>query len=291
MILLLLSSFVGATQAACTPAAVQTAVQEGLLAFAAMDDTGVEDAVGAVDTKVACQVAPLPPGVAAEVHQIHGLAAFLGGDTAGAKAAFSAELALDPTSTLPLKIAPEGGKLARLYAESKVPMGTSSDLSIGADYRGYVDGTEASKRPSDRPAVVQLAEYDVVKYSAWLLPASPLPAQYLLGAAPALATAGPGEPTAAAPKPEKAPPPSKEPRTAKPPKEPGARSGTAFLVAGGAAAVVAGGLFATSVVTHGSFEEDPTKLEYTLNHAGYWGSIGTGAVALGLLTVGIVGSF
>jgi hypothetical protein len=143
-----------------------------------------------------------------------------------------------------------------------------------------------------------LAEYDVVKFSAWLPAASPIPSQYLLGGSPVAAAAptGPaGEPTttpssepAAEPRPPKEPKPVKEPKPAAPAK---AHSGTGFLIAGGAAAVVAGGLFTTSILTNGSFDENPTKLGYTLNHAGYWGSIGTGALALGLLTVGIAGSF
>ncbi|MSP56090.1 MAG: hypothetical protein EXR69_10865 [Myxococcales bacterium] len=270
-------SLVSFAEAACTPNDVESAVQEGLLAFAAMDDTGVDDAVEAVDSEVACQTSPLPPGTVAQVHQIHGLAAFLAGDSAGAKAAFSAELAIDPLRTLPLKIAPEGGKLARLHAESIVPVGVRNELGLAVGYQGYVDGVEASRRPADRPAVVQLADREVVGYAAWLLPTSPLPARYVTSAVPLpVAVTAPVLSTAPAPREAKQAPP---------------RSGTAFLIAGGAAAVAAGGLFATSAATHASFENKRTKLDYTINHAGYLGSIGAGAVALGLLTVGIAGSF
>ena len=151
--ILLLHSLVTPALAAtgCAPEDVQSAVQEGLLAFASMDDAGVADAVVAVDAKVACQAAPLPAGTVAQVHQIHGLAAFLDGDAVGAKAAFSAELALEPQSVLPVTIAPEGGKLARLYAESAVPAGEKADMNLSADYLGYVDGVQASKRPRTDP--------------------------------------------------------------------------------------------------------------------------------------------
>lgn len=279
MILAFLTALVVPTYA-CAPAEVESAVQEGLIAFATMDEDGVADAVALVDGKVSCQAAPLPVETAAQVHRIHGLAAFLEGDAVGAKSAFAAALALDPQTLLPAKIAPEGGKLARLYGESTLPAGATADMGLSADYRGYVNGSEASKRPTDRPAVVQLSMYDTVKYSAWLKPTSPIPTQFQVATAP-VATAEP----APEPKPERVTKPEKEAAPAT------HRKNTGVWVATGLSAALAGGLFATSVVTHGSFEDDPTRLGYTLNHVGYWGSIGAGALTVGLLTVGIAGSF
>ncbi len=297
MILTLLTALVAPTYA-CAPTEIESAVQEGLIAFATMDEDGVSDAVAAVDAKLACQSAPVTPATAAQVHRMHGLKSFLEADTDAAKRAFAAALALDPTTQLPTKIAPDGGKLARLYAESALPAGATTALGLGADYRGYVDGTESSKRPTDRPAVVQLSSYDVVKYSGWLTSASPIPAQFQPSAAVAAAqpkaAAEPAkEPKAAPepkePKPVKEPKPAKEPvAKAKPTKE---HHNTGAWVATAASAVVAGGLFGTAVYTNSTFDTSPSHTSYTLNHVGYWGSIGAGALTVGLLTVSIVGSF
>jgi outer membrane biosynthesis protein TonB len=297
MLLAFLTALVAPTYA-CAPAEVESAVQEGLIAFATMDEDGVADAVALVDGKVSCQTAPLPVETAAQVHRMHGLAAFLEGDAVGAKSAFAAALALDPQTLLPAKIAPEGGKLARLYGESTLPVGATADMGLSADYRGYVNGSEASKRPTDRPAVVQMSMYDTVKYSAWLKPTSPIPTQFQVATAPTATAEPKPEPVAKPePKPKAEPKPEPEPkpeRVARPEKEAAPAThhkNTGVWVATGLSAALAGGLFATSVVTHGSFEDDPTRLGYTLNHVGYWGSIGAGALTVGLLTVGIAGSF
>ncbi len=282
MILVFLHAFTAAAWAGCAPDDVQAAVQDGLLAFASMDESGVKDAVGVVDAKVACQSAPLTPAQAAQVHQIHGLAAFLNGDTAGAKAAFSAERAIEPSSTLPTKIAPEGGKLARLYADSTDADDDKEELGAASEYRAYVDGSDTSRRPTARPAVIQLSSHETVKYSAWLAADSPLPDQYQRSASASHVADTP----AAAPTREAPTHASSSERVSKP-----TGKGPGMYIAAGAAAVVAGGLLTTAVVTEGGFKTNPTYLDYTLNHVGFWGSIGTGAVAVGLLTVAVVGSF
>jgi hypothetical protein len=162
-VVLLLSWFVPLASAACpapTPAAeLRGLVDDAALSLATLDEEGFIAATDALRGALPCASEILTPADAASVHRTVALRKFWDGDEGGAREAFQAALRVEPGATLPTKIAPEGGPLARLYADAQ---GRPPSLMVpfrGPSWTtGHVDGARASDRPANVPAIVQ---YDV----------------------------------------------------------------------------------------------------------------------------------
>ncbi len=245
-------------------------LSEGQAAFSAMDGAAFQAADATAIAALRCLGEPITAQGAAAWHRHVGLSAWLVDDVAGTRAAFRSALTLQPAWRLPEEVAPPNNPLARLYDEAAT-LGAGPDDPIWAEtgLQVLIDGGIADALPRERPVVLQLLSADgQVLETRSLAPGDALPPQVHRGPAPTPTVAiPPATETAAA---ERAAP----------------RRG--LLVGAGASALVAGGLYGWSAITHARYTTpglaDDAALDglVTANHAQVWTAGGMGLLALGL---------
>lgn len=333
---------------------VSTHVDDALLAFATLDEEGVLTAAESASTDIACLGEVIPVRAAAASHRLVGIRSFMEGDAEAAVAAFQAARRLQPEYELSDKIAPEGGKLHRLYqdaANAPTPFAVAAAPPAGLDV--WVDGTKTPKLGHEYPSIVQYTTPDgEVVWSGYVAAGSKPPSEVEgydprgpvasadddwgaeedddWGAEeeddgwgeqpetggwgttsepdrdePAREERGRDEPARERDEPEAAEeerPLTRRERAAlereeapiptdlRDPRDEvrSGGGGKGAAIAGVATGVVAAGLFGTSVVTRMSFDEEPTQTKFHLTNGTYWGSIGMGAVSVGLFGVAIL---
>lgn len=262
-------------------------VDEAMLAFASMDEEGFLSTSAIVRGDVSCLTTVLPSGKAAALHRMNGLEAFVNGDTQATEDAFAAALALEPDYALSAKLAPKGGKLDLIYQAAKARSRAPMPFRLPTGYTAWVDGIAAPARDDAFPAVIQVGKSTTsLDYSAWLGAHDPfMPDDLGLASEVPFADldAGSGYKPA---KPPKAPTSSKP---EKPEKTPGAGGGTSpLLIAGGVSAGVAAGLYGTSLALRSSFDKEPTQGKFAATNGTFFGSIGVGVLAVGLMVGGSI---
>ena len=118
-----------------------------------------------IDGMVECLGSVLSPGVAASVHRVHALRAFLAGDDAATTDSFVSARAIQGEVDLPDSVAPAGGPVDGLW-QGADPARASARTAITAPAgaKVWVDGSASTTRPEDVPSVVQVgrATNDVV---------------------------------------------------------------------------------------------------------------------------------
>jgi hypothetical protein len=155
---------------------VEAHVDDALFAFATLDEYGVHVAAEAADDAMSCLDEVLAPRRAAAYHRMVGVTAFMSGDGEVALAAFRAARALEPDYQLSTRIAPEGGRLHRLFEQAaaagdKVKTPFSPPKGVSA----HVNGTQSDEVPSEEPAVVQYTRGGEVLWSGYLEPGAQPP--------------------------------------------------------------------------------------------------------------------
>ena len=142
-----------------TPTDVDSHVDDAMLAFATLDEQGVYDAADAASADLKCLDQVLTPAGAASYDRLIGIRAFMKGDTDQALVSFQAARALQPDYELSTRIAPEGGKLARLFAQAKT---TADRLTVTfrapREVQPYVDGKPSNQYSLEAPAILQYAD-------------------------------------------------------------------------------------------------------------------------------------
>jgi len=268
-------------------------VEDAMLAFATLDEDGFREAAASARAALPCVAEVFSPARAAAYHRMNGILAFLDSDAVNAQLAFAAALAIEPEFKLSTKVAPEGGRLARLYAAAAMEAPASSTYSVPRGYAAYTNGAPQAERIAAWPAIIQFEHDDSAAWTGYVaagkelvVPSLAVPATAAVTAPPVevappvlppdvTADAGqqkplmvdPVEPKAALPK-------------AKPEPQSGGRGGR--YAAAGAAIGTAGALFAVSAVTRSSFEQEPTHGKYSLVNGSYIGSVVVGVAAVGL---------
>lgn len=235
-------------------------------AYAAMDLPAFAAASTRANADLGCVIEVLAPADAAAWHRMVALDAHTTGDKGRAIAAFRAALAIQPAYVLPSTLAPPGNPLHVLYEAARA-LGPGKEVPFAATDTVQVDGRRAATRPTERPALVQVIAADgAVTSTAWYAAGSFLPEP---------------EPLAT----------STLPPTPKP--KPG--PGVPLLVAGGASALVAGGLYAAALAMRSDYDANldtrsPSESEQlrSTTNATVYTSAGVGVVAVGLLTVGLI---
>ena len=224
---------------------------DGAEAAWGVEEESFRAGVATIRTRVACLTEPLVPAEAARLHRVLGLAAWLERDVEGARAAFAAARAADPSFDFPLAMVPAANPVRRLY-ESAVPSEATTLIPPARGAKILLDGDDSRAIPSSRAVLFQLTTGSEARSTTWLLPGTPLPAYpkpgeglrlpLLVGAGAAaaggialLALAG----SAAA---DETPPTSQADLDARV----GAKH--AFAIAGGGLGVVAVGLGATAFI-------------------------------------------
>lgn len=251
---------------------VSSALDEALISFALMDQEAFEHAAAAAVESVDCLDQPVGPQLAAAIHRANGIRLLVSGDPSAAVRALAAAADLEPGFVLSENIAPKGGAVATAWEQAKqAPVAVRTAIPPTGEVR--IDGTVAQVRPTDRPYVLQVLKGDLVLASRYVTEGWPdlgLPAPVAPAPAPAPVAAAP-----AAPRPL-------------PPQPPPKRGGKGWLWSSVAAGGVAAGLYGTSAVTRMQYDQQPSAAGHTLINGAYFGSIGTGALAAGLLTTFLV---
>lgn len=125
--------------------------------------------------RVECVEGAVPPKVAAHVHRVFGLRAYLGRQDADARAAFSSARAVDPDYVFPFWLLPERHAIREVYAEAEPDLAVLPVLPARNGELRF-DGRPIDERPQLRPTVVQVLGNDgAVVATRWLRPADGLP--------------------------------------------------------------------------------------------------------------------
>ena len=142
--------------------------------FLALDEAGFNGATAAVAADVACLREPLSPGLAAEVHTVAALSAFLARDEARTIAAFQAALADDPGLDLSAWLPASHPANLELRLAARLPVEPARHFAPHKDERIWVDGAAERGLVPDQPAVLQREQSGAITDGLLYL-GSPLP--------------------------------------------------------------------------------------------------------------------
>jgi len=182
--------------------------------------------------QVACLEELLPRSTVAAVHRMRGLLAFTERDPEEARTAFAAARALAPDYALPADLLPAGHPIRAAYDEASPTSAATEAVPPPLTGNAWIDGRIAAERPVGRSALLQLVGDDGrVRHTAYLAVDAPLPPY-------AIRAGGPGD------RGDEGGP---------------SRPRTAWLVGGGAAALVAGGLYATAATRRAAWTDAPVE--------------------------------
>lgn len=251
-------------------AALQRQVESAFFSFVELDDAGFAAYREQAVQSVFCLDELIHPHLAAEFLRLEGVRAFTAREEGFAADAFRSALTLEPSHTLPTTLAPPGGPLHTLYAQSASRPVVPWRLPEGP-FRGYVNGIPSTTSPNGI-AVVQLVMPDgTLPFSGVVTGPDELP----MGLIRQLQATQPVEPI----DPVLPPPPP-------PPDAPPKRGRTPLAVASTGMAVIAASLFAGSVVSRTRYDAAPTSTRRVLTNGLFIGSatFGAGAVGVGIAT-------
>jgi len=180
--------FAPLARAAC-PASADQVARQADQADAALRDLRGDDflrAMAALSDAVACANEPLPVALIARVHRAQAVLAFSHGDDERTLAALRAAHAVEPRGSFEAGTLPDGHPLlAQLAVASS--SGHVAPLPTPAQGALWVDGRRTADLPTDRAALVQLAQGDGVALSAYHYPHDPVPDYTFAATAPSAA--------------------------------------------------------------------------------------------------------
>ena len=135
MFLSLLAALLLPTALAACPssdASLQSTLDSAQLAFSMMDSSGFSTATAEAEAQAACLSDPVSPTVAARLHRVLGLQAFVAGDEPGARTAFAAARAIEPDYQFPDSMVPSDHPVRQLYGQSLNASAASTELAAPA---------------------------------------------------------------------------------------------------------------------------------------------------------------
>jgi hypothetical protein len=229
---------------------LRTAAEQAQAAFGATKVPEFQVAIAEIDALVPCLMEPVDPELAALVHRMRGLGAFIERDQDRARQAFASARALQPDYSWPEDLIPWGHPLLGLYQALPTDEAAFETVPPPASGWVYMDGRPSEPRPLEWPTIMQVSDAEgAVQLSSYLWPGDPLP-EYSIELAPSQLLAVP-EPT---PGDESALPAtvaatSTTVRT-------GPRAG--LLAAAGGAAVASGVLYALAARSHDQYWDPAT---------------------------------
>lgn len=262
--LLTLLATAALASAACpsSAASLQSALDSAQLAFSMMDSGAFQTATGEAESEASCLSDPVSPTVAARLHRVLGLRAFVAGDEAAARTAFAAARAIEPDYLFPASLVPADHPVRALYSQSLNASAATTELPSPATGHLQFDGSQGTRRPTQRPTLALLVDPSgAVKGSGYLWPDDPVFAY-----TPASATIA---------------------TTTQAPKSTVRRGPNLPLTVIAAVSLAAGGAcYGIAAAAHKDYEEAPNE-EPTLTalqgktNTFFFTSIGAGVVALG----------
>lgn len=196
ILLALLGSALAACEQTSDNAALDRGVNAAIQAFTAMEDADFTSARKAVLAAVPCLSEPLKPEVAAAVHRIRGLNAFLADDSLTAQLYFAAARSIDPSYRFPESVAPEGHPLQQDYLALDTSADRTESLPELREGSYFVNGRRTRERSTSYPALFQLVDaQDRVVSTAFLSAGADLPVDAALFASKTPAPAPNPQPT------------------------------------------------------------------------------------------------
>ena len=275
-----------ALHAACpvpvTSDALNAKMSEAENAYYSMQKPSFRQAREAAATSLTCLNEILKPDVVATYHRLMAFDAYLLKDHQEALQSLRAALALQPTFSLPDKVAPKGNKLHTLQEQARNTYGAGYEqIPVPVGKTLHIDGRRSNQRPVGRPSIFQLVGAEgAVEWSTYVrADAGPddlaqlglTVEQVVIGAAPPSEPTGPGNGTK--------------------------RRGGALLVTAGASAVAAGVLYGLAYKWRRDFDDlnntdiqkaGELEAERSRINTSVFISAGLGGAALGLGTVGVI---
>jgi hypothetical protein len=167
-------------------------MQQALIDFATLDEESFFASTQQAKDDLPCLSELFLPPNAAAYHRLMALEAFFNGDDDAATLSFRAALAIEPDYKLSSKLAPEGGKLHRLWTAAKEgPNPFIGSFSAPAGKYAYVDGVETRTYAEDLPNIVQYGPGDDSIDWTGYVPANTVPPRELPAAGAAVAQGKP----------------------------------------------------------------------------------------------------
>ena len=186
----LLSLFVAAGLAGSMPASaadttcpeltlggsVRGAAERAQAAFGATKVPEFQAAALELDALVPCLMEPVDPELAALVHRMKGLSAFIGRDQDRAREAFAAARVLQPDYSWPESLIPWGHPLLGLYEALPITGTAFETVPTPASGWVYMDGRPSEPRPLEWPTILQVSDAEgAIQLSSYLWPGEPVP--------------------------------------------------------------------------------------------------------------------
>ena len=170
----------GAAQADCDAPATQAQLAgiafEARAAFEAMDQAKFVSQMSQMRQVIPCLGEIIDPMGASTVHLLMGLDSFGQKDLEGSTLAFAAARSASSGYQMPESVAPAGHPLHAAFATVPVDNPETQDVSVRPGMTLYIDGKEATARPTAWPAVVQLTDADgTTQQTVYLSGADPIP--------------------------------------------------------------------------------------------------------------------
>lgn len=261
-------------------ASLQRQVESAYFSFVELDDTGFEAYRKSAVDSVFCLEELVHPHLAAEFLRLEGVRAFTAGEEGFASAAFRAAQTLEPAHRLPTTLAPPGGPLHTLYTGAATLPVIPWDLPQGG-FRTYVNGIPSSTAPNGI-AIVQIVRNDgTLAFSGIVTRREDLPPPLLAELArlredPVVPSP---QPIGVAPVPVPVP---VEP-------DPDRGSRVPAVVGTAVCALAAGALFGGSAWSRLRYDAAPTAARRKQTNAMFLGSVGTGAITVGVGIAAVIG--
>ena len=279
---------------------VSSMMQQALLDFATLDEESFHVSAQQATEALPCLDEVFLAPNAAAYHRLMGLQAFFDGQNEAAVMSFRAAQRIEPNYALSTKIAPQGGRLHRLWVQAQEgPNPFEGSFRAPAGMYAWVDGAEGVVQAEDLPSIVQYGIGDSsVAWTGYLQPGEMPPITTPdLGlvvtqpAEPVEAVAVAEQPEAPAPVPvdaQEAWPSERRDLAQAPAPEKTGGSGKGGLIAATViSGLAAGGLYGGATVLRSDYDRYPTREGYLMTNGAFYGAIGMGAatVTFGSLAV------
>ncbi len=155
---------------------LRDAATQAETAFGATKVDEFQAAIAEIDALIPCLMEPVDPELAAFVHRMRGLGAFIERDQDRAREAFAAARSLQPDYSWPETLIPWGHPLLGLYSSLEIEEAEFETVKTPSVGWVYLDGRPSEPRPLEWPAILQVSDGDgAIQLSAYLWPDQPMP--------------------------------------------------------------------------------------------------------------------
>jgi len=157
-----------------TSAELQASLDAAQSAFGRVDVDAFQGAMEDVHAKVPCLGEVLSPALAAQLHRMEGLLAFVDQANDRAVIAFAAARSIEPAYTFPSTVVPAGNPVLEQYQQREASC-PAEPIPPAADGEVRLDARPTGVRPTEFPAVLQVVDSGEAMVTRYLWPDDALP--------------------------------------------------------------------------------------------------------------------